>query len=79
MIESLSGKPKPAAGLIPKVTKRELEVLKLIAQQYTTQQIADTLFLSTNTVATHKRNLFVKMDVKNSVGMIKKAMDWGMI
>lgn len=79
MIDSLSGKAKPPAGLIPKITERELEVVKLIAKQLTTQQIADTLFLSTNTVATHKRNLFVKMDVKNSVGMIKKAMDWGMI
>lgn len=79
MIESLGEKPKSFSGQIPKITKRELEVVKLIAKQYTTQQIADTLYVSTNTVATHKRNLFVKMDVKNSVGMIKKAMDWGMI
>ena len=42
-------------------------------------KIANELIVSTNTVATHKRNLFVKMDVKNSVGMIKNAMDWGMI
>lgn len=79
MIESLSQKTKKRRNGTPKVTKRELEVLKLIAQQYTTQQIADTLYVSTNTVATHKRNLFVKMDVKNSVGMIKKALDWGML
>ena len=79
MIESLSEKPQPKPGDIPKITKRELEVVKLIAKQYTTQQIAEALFVSTNTVATHKRNLFVKMDVKNSVGMIKKAVDWGLI
>ncbi len=79
MIESLSEKPKARPGDIPKITKRELEVVKLIAREYTTQQIADALFVSTNTVATHKRNLFVKMDVKNSVGMVKKAVDWGMI
>ena len=79
MIESLAEKPKPRQGEIPKITKRELEVVKLIAKEYTTQQIADALFVSTNTVATHKRNLFVKMDVKNSVGMIKKAVDWGLL
>ena len=79
MIESLDKKAKPRSGKAPKITKRELEVLKLIAKEYTTQEIADALFVSTNTVATHKRNLFVKMDVKNSVGMIKKAMDWGIL
>lgn len=79
MIESLTEDPKVKEGTIPMITKREIEVVKLIAQEYTTQEIADQLFVSTNTVATHKRNLFVKMDVKNSVGMIKKAMDWGLI
>ncbi len=79
MIESLTDSPKVKEGAVPKITKREIEVVKLIAQEYTTQEIADQLFVSTNTVATHKRNLFVKMDVKNSVGMVKKAMDWELI
>ncbi|MEM7575265.1 MAG: response regulator transcription factor [Bacteroidota bacterium] len=79
MLESLSAKPKVKAGDIPKITKRELEIIRLISQEYTTQEIADQLFVSTNTVATHKRNLFVKMDVKNSVGMIRKAGDWGLL
>jgi len=79
MIESLNEQSKSKPKGIPKITRRELEVIKLIAKEYTTQEIADTLFVSTNTVATHKRNLFVKMDVKNSVGMIKKAADWGML
>ncbi len=79
MIESLTDTPKVKEGTVPKITKREIEVVKLIAQEFTTQEIADQLFVSTNTVATHKRNLFVKMDVKNSVGMVKKAMDWGLI
>lgn len=79
MIESLTEEPRKKEGWIPMITKREIEVIKLIAQEHTTQEIADLLFVSTNTVATHKRNLFVKMDVKNSVGMIKKAVDWGLI
>lgn len=79
MIESLTEESKPREGSVPMITKREIEVIKLIAQEFTTQEIADQLFVSTNTVATHKRNLFVKMDVKNSVGMIKKAVDWGLL
>ena len=79
MIDSLNEKPRVMKGQMPMITKRELEVIRLIAREYTTQQIADELFLSVNTVATHKRNLFVKMDVKNSVGMIKKATDWGLL
>ena len=79
MIESLTEEPRKKEGWMPMITKREIEVIKLIAQEHTTQEIADLLFVSTNTVATHKRNLFVKMDVKNSVGMIKKAVDWGLI
>jgi DNA-binding NarL/FixJ family response regulator len=79
MIESLLEKPKSKKAELPKITKREIEVVKLIAEEYTTQEIANQLFVSTNTVATHKRNLFVKMDVKNSVGMVKKAVDWGII
>ncbi len=79
MIESLTQTQKAKEGTIPIITKREIEVVKLIAQEYTTQEIADQLFVSTNTVATHKRNLFVKMDVKNSVGMVKKAVEWGII
>ncbi len=79
MIDSLSEKPSPKKGEAPPITKRELEVLQLIAEEFTTQEIADKLFVSTNTVATHKRNLFVKMDAKNSVGMVKMAIDWGWI
>lgn len=79
MIESLSNKPKSLPGIKPRITQRELDVLKLISKEYTTQQIADALFVSTNTVATHKRNLFVKMDVSNSVGLIRKAIDWGFL
>ncbi|MCT4623283.1 MAG: response regulator transcription factor [Schleiferiaceae bacterium] len=78
MLESLT-RPKPSSDETPQITNRELDVLKLIAKGLTTQQIADDLFVSTNTVATHKRNLFVKMEVNNSAGMIKKAMDWGLI
>ena len=68
-----------ATELQAKVTRREREIIRLIAKEFTTQQIANTLFISTNTVTTHKRNLFAKFDVKNSVGLVRKAIDLGLV
>lgn len=55
------------------LTKREVEVLKLIAQEYTTQEIAEELFISTHTVETHRKNLLSKLQVKNSAGLARYA------
>lgn len=66
-------------GMQVKVTRREKEIIRLIAKEYTTEQIAAELFISVNTVTTHKRNLFSKFDVKNSVGLVKKAMEMGIV
>ena len=53
------------------LTKRELEILKLIAQEYSNNAIADQLFISTGTVDTHRKNIILKLGVKNTVGLIK--------
>ena len=80
MIESIRQKDNaPEKRNIPKITRREKEVLQLIAEEFTAQEIADQLFVSLNTVITHRRNLFVKMEVKNSVGLVKKAIENGLI
>ena len=55
------------------LTKREVEVLKLIAQEYNTKEIADKLFISTHTVETHRKNLLSKLAVKNSAGLARYA------
>jgi DNA-binding NarL/FixJ family response regulator len=55
--------------LISSLTKRELQVLKLVAQQYSTREIADELHISESTVETHRKNLMKKVRVKNSVGL----------
>lgn len=57
------------------LTKREIEVLRLIGEEYTTQQIAEKLFISTFTVDTHRKNLLSKLQVKNTVGLIKYALE----
>lgn len=60
---------------IPHLTRREKEILSLIASGETTQQIADKLFLSPLTVETHRRNLMQKFSVNNAPALIKMAID----
>ncbi len=64
---------------IPEITQREMEVLKLIAEEYTTQEIADKLFISFRTVENHRYSLLKKLDVKNTVGLIKVAIQIGLV
>jgi two-component system, NarL family, nitrate/nitrite response regulator NarL len=61
------------------LTEREKEVLKLIALEYTTPEIADKLFISTNTVETHRKNLMSKLKAKNIAGLVKFALQTGLI
>jgi DNA-binding NarL/FixJ family response regulator len=56
------------------LTERELEVLVLIAQEYSSQQIADKLFISLNTVESHRKNIFRKLNIKNLAGIIRYAL-----
>lgn len=55
--------------LISSLTKREVQILKLVAQQYSTREIGDELHISESTVETHRKNLMRKVKVKNSVGL----------
>ena len=68
-----------AADLLTSLTSREIDVLKLIAQEYSSNQVADKLFISLNTVETHRKNLFKKLNVKNSLGLIKFALKHGLV
>ena len=62
-----------------KLTKREVEILKLITEEYTTNQIADTLFISLHTVESHRKNIMKKTKAKNMAGLIKHAIKIGII
>ncbi|MCH9660959.1 MAG: response regulator transcription factor [Bacteroidetes bacterium] len=55
------------------LTKREKEIVVLIAKELTTHQIADKLFLSKHTVEAHKKNIFFKLQVNSAAGLIKRA------
>lgn len=59
----------------PQLTRREKEVLKLIADGITTQQIAEKLFVSPLTIETHRRNLMQKFGVNNAPAMIRAAIE----
>ncbi|RFS14622.1 response regulator transcription factor [Emticicia sp. C21] len=61
------------------LTERELEVLVLIAQEYSSQQIANKLFISLNTVESHRKNIFRKLDIKNLAGVIRYALQHKLI
>jgi DNA-binding NarL/FixJ family response regulator len=61
------------------LTQQEKEVLQLIASEFTSQQIADTLFVSLKTVEGHRMSLMHKLGVKNSGGMVKAAMRMGLV
>ena len=57
------------------LTDREIEVLQLIAQEYSNGEIAEKLFISIRTVDTHRRNILDKLQVKNTAGLVKYAIE----
>lgn len=61
------------------ISKREYEVLELMAKGLSNQEIADRLFVSLNTIKTHSSNLFVKLDAKRRTQAIQKAKDLHLI
>lgn len=61
------------------LTAREVEVLELICQEYTAKEIADELFISPRTAEGHRRSLIEKLGVKNTAGLIVKAIKEGLI
>lgn len=80
-LQQLYRQPEPTdegTDLLTALTSREIDVIKLIAQENSSTQIADKLFISLNTVETHRKNLFKKLNVKNSLGLIKFALKHGL-
>jgi len=60
-------------------SNRELDVIRLIVFEYTTQEIANALFLSYDTIKTHRKNIIRKLKVKNTAGIVRKAFEIGII
>lgn len=62
-----------------KLTPRELEVLKLIVDEKSNKEIANHLFISIRTVDSHRRNLLEKLNLKNTAGLVKYAIQNGIV
>lgn len=83
--EVFAAKPEP--GFIPDekalskfgISKREWEVLALISEGLSNQEIADRLFVSLNTIKTHSSNLFEKLEVKRRTQAIEKGKRLGLL
>jgi len=57
----------------PDLTERETEIIKLIAKGYSSKEIADLLFISPNTVITHRKNMMLKLEANNVVDLVLKS------
>lgn len=74
LLSSLSGQDDKQL-----ITRREKEILKLILEENTNQDIANKLFLSLRTVENHRNNLLQKLNVKNTAGLVKIALQEGLV
>jgi LuxR family maltose regulon positive regulatory protein len=61
------------------LTRRELQILQLLAQGFTNRQIATTLCLSDKTVAVHMKSIFSKLDVHNRVLAVRVGQKLGLL
>lgn len=68
----INSKPTP-------LSDRELEILKLIVSEKSSMQIADKLFISFNTVETHRKHLYKKLGINTSLGLMKYALKHGLV
>ncbi|HRO08678.1 MAG TPA: response regulator transcription factor [Saprospiraceae bacterium] len=78
IMKGLMNKRKSSArtgSFIPRLSRREKEVLKLITREFTTQEIADNLFISLKTVESHRASLLSKLNARNSAGLVRIAME----
>ena len=66
-------------NLVTSISEREREVLVLVANELTTQEIANRLFLSAHTVDSHKKNLKTKLKVRNTAGLVRRGFELGIL
>lgn len=74
-LQNSNKKSKSVNRELPKITRREKEVLDLIMEENTNQEIAGKLFISLKTVEAHRSNLLNKLSARNTAGLVKKAIE----
>jgi DNA-binding NarL/FixJ family response regulator len=75
---NLGKKKKPVSPLL-EITRREEEVLQLVCQQHTAEEIAEKLFISVKTVNGHRNNLLQKTGSRNVTGLVMYAVKNGLV
>ena len=78
-LTNLKSKSSPRIDKDTPLSAREIEVLRLIAQECSNGEIAERLFISIRTVDTHRRNILEKLQVKNTAGLVKYAIEKAII
>lgn len=73
------GKSASNVFFMPSLTRREKEVLDLIVKEHTSDDIAQMLFITTKTVEAHRSNLIQKLGVKNVAGLVRVAIEKGLV
>jgi DNA-binding NarL/FixJ family response regulator len=80
LISGMHKEKKPrTSDFIQKLTRREKEILQLITEEFTTDEIAAKLFISSTTVISHRKSLLRKLNAKNVAGLVKKAFEFGLL
>ena len=73
--------PRPIEAItdpLAMLSPREKEILKLVAEEYTSSEIAEMLFISEKTVERHRANLIEKLQVRNLAGLVRLAIKYGL-
>ena len=81
-IEELLGAPRSGRDptvLMPLLSRREKQVLRLILAERTTAEIAEALHVSRGTAETHRRNMLSKLGVRNTAGLVRCALEYNLL
>ncbi|MBI4548428.1 MAG: response regulator transcription factor [Ignavibacteriae bacterium] len=77
--ETLEKRRRDSLPLIPKLTKREIQILWYVAQGYSNREIADKLFISFRTVHNHRINLMKKLNIHKTAELVRYAVHNGLV
>ena len=61
------------------ITNREQEILRLVADELSSKEIASKLYIAHSTVLTHRQNLMLKLKVKNTAGLVRRGFEMGVL
>jgi DNA-binding NarL/FixJ family response regulator len=79
LVRDTKKQTQPVFPALESLSEREIDVVKLICEELTSDEIADKLFIAKATVDVHRKNILRKLEAKNSVSIYKFALDSGLI